>query len=98
MELERERPLQRERQQELQLLRKKNAELALQTKRLEEKVKNLEKVRLISFHNFRVLVSTTDMDFNAFVVVPIPDFSVTNSWFITLSLRSYSLTGSGVKS
>lgn len=44
MELERERPQQRERQQELQLLRKKNAELALQTKRLEEKVKSLEKV------------------------------------------------------
>ena len=46
MELERERPQQRERQQELQLLRKKNAELALQTKKLEEKVRSLEKVTI----------------------------------------------------
>ena len=50
MEMERERPAgqlqrERERQQELQLLRKKNAELAMQTKKLEEKVRSLEKVR-----------------------------------------------------
>ncbi len=48
MELERERaPTQvrdRERHQELQVLRKKNHELALQTKKLEEKVRSLEKV------------------------------------------------------
>ncbi|KZS08194.1 Uncharacterized protein APZ42_027902 [Daphnia magna] len=48
MEMERERPAgqlqrERERQQELQLLRKKNAELAIQTKKLEEKVRSLEK-------------------------------------------------------
>lgn len=48
--MERERPAgqlqrERERQQELQLLRRKNAELAMQTKKLEEKVRSLEKVR-----------------------------------------------------
>lgn len=47
--MERERPAgqlqrERERQQELQLLRRKNAELAMQTKKLEEKVRSLEKV------------------------------------------------------
>ena len=51
MEQERERPLagqqrERERQQELQLLRKKNYELSLQTKKLEEKVRSLEKVQI----------------------------------------------------
>ena len=47
MEREREQPILRERQRqsELQLLRKKNHELALQTRKLEEKVKCLEKVR-----------------------------------------------------
>ena len=49
MEMEREREQQpilreRQRQSELQLLRKKNQELALQTRKLEEKVKCLEKV------------------------------------------------------
>ena len=49
MEMERERPLglqqrDKERQQELQLLRRKNHELAQQTKKLEEKVRSLQKV------------------------------------------------------
>jgi hypothetical protein len=59
MEMERERPAgqlqrERERQQELQLLRRKNAELAMQTKKLEEKVRSLEKVR-DSFSSFSSL-------------------------------------------
>ena len=55
MEMEREkerepasqqRERERQRQVELQLLRRKNHELALQTRKLEEKVKCLEKVTL----------------------------------------------------
>lgn len=56
MEVELERPLElkekdRHRQREMQLLKKKNTELASITRKLEEKVKSLEKV-----HNSRLLL------------------------------------------